>query len=191
MCGKFLLPDDRESLSMQALLATLRQRYGYELPADRMLIPGQLVPSYTAGGHMPLRWGVTFRQKQGLLTHLRAETALEKPFFRRALLGGGRCLIPAAAYFEWTMREAKKQRCRFSPPTAQPLYLAGVFLPGPSPDAPPQMALLTTAANASVQPFHHRMPLILPAERCRAYLRDPAQLESLLRSVPAPLQPAL
>ena len=71
------------------------------------------------------------------------------------------------------------------------LFLAGVLLPPAEPRGLPRALVLTTEANDSVRPFHHRMPLILPAEQCRPFLFRPECLEALLAQRPALLQPIL
>ena len=65
------------------------------------------------------------------------------------------------------------------------LALAGIWTAGR--DAPPTVAILTTAPNALVAPVHDRMPVILPPEVMDAWLdpaTEPPDLAPMLMSAP-------
>lgn len=194
MCGRYRLPSAEEnSPQAQRVLQAVRSLYS-QAPEERKegqedCLPGQALPAYTPNGPALVRWGLAMPGRRGNpLINLRAESALEKPFFRRALTGSGRCLFPAAAYQEGSK---DGQRLLFRPVAGGLLFLAGVLLPPAEPRGLPRALVLTTEANDSVRPFHHRMPLILPAEQCRPFLFRPERLEALLAQRPALLQPIL
>lgn len=102
----------------------------------------------------------------------RAETLLERPLFKGAVVGH-RCLVPADGFYEWQVRPGQKRK--------QPYFIrlcdeslfafAGLYT-GPSGDSPGTCVLITTAPNALMVPFHDRMPAILRPEDEAAWL-DP------------------
>ena len=102
----------------------------------------------------------------------RAETLLERPLFKGAVVGH-RCLVPADGFYEWQVRPGQKRK--------QPYFIrlcdeslfafAGLYT-GPSGDSPGTCVLITTAPNALMVPFHDRMPAILRSEDEAAWL-DP------------------
>lgn len=124
------------------------------------------------------------------MINARAETVAEKPAFRSAF-ASRRAVVPVTGFYEWQRTGGRSIPSYFAGADGEPLLLAGI-LGRPRPDAPadsalPTVAILTTRANATVAPIHDRMPVILPAERLRAWL-DPgiseADLEALLAPAP-------
>jgi len=164
--------------------------------------PSQAVPVVVArdGGRavQALSWG--FRpawmrdpQKPAPI-NARAETLLERPLFKGAVLGH-RCLVPADGFYEWQVRPGQKRN--------QPYYIrlrdeslfafAGLYT-GPSGSSPGTCVLITTAPNELMVPFHDRMPAILRPEDEAAWLdpelRQAEIVTSLLRSYPEELMVA-
>lgn len=150
--------------------------------------PGEIRPSALAPVLLPsgagsraalLRWG--FPTERSLIINARAETAAEKPLFRGSV-AAGRCLIPAAGFYEW---DADKRKYLFTLPGGAPLYMAGLtaVIGGE-----PRACILTTAANASVRETHGRMPLILTAAQRGPWLHEPSAAPELLRAVPPMLE---
>lgn len=91
----------------------------------------------------------------------RSETAAEKPFFRTSVRRR-RCLIPANGFYEWKQSGSPKQPWYFRLADAEIMAFAGLWdswiHDGKTLDT---FAILTTAANATLQPVHDRMPVIL------------------------------
>lgn len=103
----------------------------------------------------------------------RAETLIEKPFFRDAF-HQTRCLVPADGFFEWRTEDGKKQPYYFRLRSGEPMFLAGLWSRWHSQDQSREtFAIVVTSANPLVAPIHDRMPLILPPEEYRKWL-DPA-----------------
>ena len=119
------------------------------------------------------------------LINARAETASARPAFRAAWKARRRCLIPVEAFYEWTGRGASRQPWLIAMEDGHLFAMAALwerwtvregavlkgslseFAPG---DAIETFTLLTTAANATVAPVHHRMPVIVPPERFDPWL---------------------
>ncbi len=154
------------------------------------------------------------------MINVRAETILDKPTFKNALLKR-RCLIPATGFYEWRksdkqpffihaahdsggLQTASNATAEASVATtangiAMPsdptdfklLYLAGIteYWTGADGSYIQSCAIITTQANAVMQPIHDRMPVILSKEVVDSWLndsfKDPASLQSFLQPCPA------
>ena len=122
-----------------------------------------------------MRWG--FPVDGRLLINARAESALTQPTFAENM-ALRRCIIPASFFYEW---DADKNKFTFDLPHDQILFMAGCYRPEKDGS---HFVILTTAANASMEKVHDRMPLIFPEAKMEAYLTDDHALPSLLASAP-------
>ncbi|MDY5986416.1 SOS response-associated peptidase [Sporofaciens sp. SGI.106] len=101
-----------------------------------------------------MSWGFPQYQKKGLLINASAETALERKSFRDSVMHR-RCIIPAKQFYEW---DSDKNKVTFLRENQPVLFMAGFYDRFQDED---HFIILTTQANESVSPVHHRMPLIL------------------------------
>ncbi|PRX49070.1 putative SOS response-associated peptidase YedK [Prauserella shujinwangii] len=147
-----------------------------------------------------MRWGlVPFWAKDtsvgSRMINTRAETAKEKPAFRKAL-SRRRCLVPADGWFEWRAaaentgkggKKAPKEPFFMTTRDGSSLAFAGIWEtwrdPKGDPDDPPLVtcSVLTTDAIGQLADIHHRMPLVLPRQRWAGWLDpDRTDVEGLL-----------
>ncbi len=118
----------------------------------------------------------------------RAESLDQRPAFRDAFKTR-RCVVPADGFFEWTGAKAARQPIWFHRPDDGLILFAGLyeFWRPESVRWETTFAIVTTAANATVEPVHDRMPVILAEEAVDEWLyprrTDIAGLKDLL--VPA------
>lgn len=126
------------------------------------------------------RWGFPATQGKSLIINARVETVRYKSMFSNCL-DSGRCVIPAAGFYEW---DKSKNKFTFTRKQSDILYLAGICRQGEQED---QFVILTTQANASMERVHHRMPLILGKEQMQDWLMRDEQTDTLLRTVPMEL----
>jgi len=123
------------------------------------------------------------------MINARAETLAEKPSFREALRRR-RCLVVADGFYEWVKEGARKRPVWIHPREGGVLAFAGLFERWKDPEGSTveSCTIVTTAANGTMAPFHHRMPVILPPSAWDRWLdpapADPATLLPLL--VPSP-----
>jgi putative SOS response-associated peptidase YedK len=141
------------------------------------------------------------------MINARAETAPDKPAFRRAFRTR-RCLVPADGFYEWAAAapgvsdvgrttRAPKQPYFVHRTDGEPLALAGMWerwYPKDADgrdlsDAPPleTCTVITTEANALMHPVHDRMPVLLAPAMWDTWLdpdSDPDGLRPLLRPAP-------
>ncbi len=188
MCGRYTIEED-SSVDVRALYAELRVTHPHVTLKSGEIFPTDTVPLLCFGGeNRPLYpaagiWG--FPQGSGgarssIVINARAETAAERPMFRECLLRR-RCVVPTAGYFEWSRDKVKH---RFTLPDSPMTYLAGLWRPD---SAGARFVVLTTAANDSVMPIHHRMPVILPSDASEDWVKNTAFALRYLREVMPPL----
>jgi len=93
-----------------------------------------------------------------------------------------RCLIPAAAFYEWKATPAGKEPFAIARADGDPLAFAGIWEGWRAPDGEVlrTFAILTTTANREMSALHDRMPVILEREAWPVWLGeeegDPIQL---------------
>lgn len=130
---------------------------------------------------MTARWGLVPSWHKGSLQEWKAATfnarleeARDKPAFRN-VWRFGRCLVPAAGYFEWVGDKAPKQPHFIYPDGNEGiLWFAGLASRW---NGLLTCTIMTRAANERVCDLHHRMPVCLDLAEREAWLAgsdDPA-----------------
>ena len=118
----------------------------------------------------PAEWGFV-REGRPPLFNARAETAALKEAFRDAFVGG-RCVVPADGFFEWTSAGDDRRPFWIRRADGKLLLLAGLYEPaGPLQDGGWRFTVLTTNPNATIAPLHDRMPVILEPIDVATWLR--------------------
>jgi putative SOS response-associated peptidase YedK len=92
----------------------------------------------------------------------RAETVATSGMFRSAF-AERRCLVPAAAFYEWKAVVGGKQPYAIARADGQPMAFAGLWegFRGPEGDVTRTFTIITTDANATMMELHDRMPVVL------------------------------
>jgi putative SOS response-associated peptidase YedK len=92
----------------------------------------------------------------------RAETVASSGMFRNAF-AKRRCIVPAAAFYEWQTGPAGKTPYAIARADGDPMAFAGIWEGWRSPDGDivRSFAIVTTTANAQMAALHERMPVIL------------------------------
>lgn len=125
------------------------------------------------------------------MINARGETVAEKPAFRAAFRRQ-RCIIPAAAFYEWKTVGGRKIPHAITRRDGKPMAFAGLWSTWRDPATGETIrtaTIITTSANEVLAPLHDRMPVILPEESWDAWL-DPGfdnvgALRSMLGPCPA------
>lgn len=181
MCGRYQFTTAQWE-EIQQIVAQIQRRYG-----SGSWTPGEICPSSrapvlmeTAGEIAPrlMQWG--YPLPGTLVINARAESALTKPLFRESVKAR-RCLIPSTGFYEW---DAGKRKYLFTLPGEAPLYMAGLYDRREGAD---RYCILTTQANPSMRPIHHRMPLVVTREQGRQWLLDDQSAQAILALTPPAL----
>ncbi len=197
MCGRYSI-----TTAPEALRALFRFEEQPNLAPRFNVAPTQSVPVVRrdAEGHRrlsQLRWGLVPHWAKDLsigakMINARAETLAEKPAFRQAF-ARRRCLIPADGFYEWRAEKGDKgpkQPYRIEFAERRPFAFAGLWErwgereEGTRIDS---VTIITTDANETLRPLHHRMPVILEPESFEGWLDPEGEgdaLQALLRPYP-------
>ncbi len=115
----------------------------------------------------------------------RAESVREKPTYREAFRKR-RCIVPADGFYEWTGPKGDKVPHLFERRDGALLALAGLHESWRAKDGTETVnsfTIIVTAANAWMQSFHDRMPVILEEADFDTWLTGaPDTAAQLLRS---------
>ena len=124
-----------------------------------------------------MHWGFPQYQKKGLLINARAETALERRTFCDSVRHR-RCIIPAKHFYEW---DSDKNKITFFREDRPVLFMAGFYNRFQNEE---RFMILTTQANASVNPVHNRMPVVLDESELEDWVYDDKFTEYVLHKTP-------
>jgi putative SOS response-associated peptidase YedK len=191
MCGRFTLTADLETLQTQFGLTDTGQM---SLEPRYNIAPSQPIAVITNQDRHALqfyRWGLipSWAKEASIgnrMINARVETLHEKPSFRTALQQR-RCLIPADGMYEWVTEGRQKTPMHIYKADKAVFAFAGLWEIWRNPEGQPvySTTIITTAATGFMKTLHHRMPVILPAERYEAWLAEkpPAlpELQALLQ----------
>jgi putative SOS response-associated peptidase YedK len=142
-----------------------------------------------------LRWGlVPFWSNNARIAYstinAKAETLATSPTFREALKRR-RCLIPLDGFYEWqTINARSKQAYAVNLKNSNLFAVAGLWdrwKDNATGQALETFTLITTDPNELMEPFHNRMPVIVPAADYERWLApaDPERLPvDVLRPYP-------
>ena len=175
MCGRYFWKDEAED----AFLEDFPDLAG----VVRRLRAGDYTPGMSAAAIAAesgsgvraelLLWGFPGFDKGRLLINARSESVKDRPTFADSF-AGRRCALPAAGFYEW---DKKKEKVIFTLSDRPILYLAGIYRPYGDEN---RFVVLTRGANASMEPVHDRMPLILSGEEVLPWVSDAAKAGDIL-----------
>ena len=190
MCGRFMLQSPIDQIARLFDIdqrPNLRPRYNIAPTQETAVIrPG-------AGGARELamlRFGLVPRWADDpkiayKMINARGETVDRLPSFRDAY-AKRRCLIPTDGFFEWQTVDASgktpKQPYLIRRTDQNPFAFAGIHERWQSKDGSrtiESFAIVTTTANRTLAPIHHRMPVVLTPEAAGLWLdldHDPRPL---------------
>ncbi len=200
MCGRTTSTIPRDTL---AQVLEVDEVEAPELPLSWNVAPTQPVyaVALSSGGARrlrALRWGLVPHWAKGPgggsgLINARSETLAQKPAFR-SLVTSRRALLPVSGFYEWRRpqpgEQVPKQPFYFHPAGGGPLVLAGLWDLWRDAEGRPlrSCAIITTSANGTMAPVHHRMPVVVARDDWQEWLGPgplrPGRLERLLAAPP-------
>lgn len=183
MCGRFYV-DDETAREIEKIVGKTDETLKGLLPGD--IRPSDRACVLSADSHSGetkiqwQRWGFKGSQGRGLFINARCETAMDKKTFREGILSS-RIVVPAAGFYEWNREKEKNTFRRAGEPV---LFMAGL---SQYCDEENRFVILTTKANASMEPVHDRMPLILEPETIKEWLFNRWKTKEILKREPVAL----
>lgn len=191
MCGRYTVFTEEEIMEMIEIIAEVGKRFGKS--SMNALKTGEIFPTNLAPvmgmeenriAAKPARWGFPKWNGKGQIINARAETALERPMFRKSIMER-RCVIPSTGFYEWAHVEGKKKKDKYllRLPESSMLYMAGMtnIFKDASGNPFEAYCILTTAAVPSVARIHDRMPVILAADEQELWLKDDRFMSHVLK----------
>lgn len=187
MCGRYYIAQEDNDEEIARIIAILNQEptqasqvhYGEVFPSQMAPVIVTTPEGWTVKA---MKWGFPRVGGGGLVINSRSEKADVTPMFSRAVRER-RCLVPMSGFYEWrrTASGSKtKEKYAFSQADADAMFLAGVygsFGGGTANGGYDGFVILTQAADEQMQPYHHRMPVILATRQARhSWLFAPPQV---------------
>src|ERR1700737_1342539 len=185
MCGRITLTRPNfESIATELDVAPMNYR-GYPIFKPRYnLAPTDTLPILTRQkgqrGISPMTWGTTPENQRGIVINWRAESFPPR---------SPRCGVITDGFYQWSGPKEARQPHWFPRPDLALVVLAGVWKMQRQQDRTFAQAfvVLTTRANAVMEPIHDRMPVVLAESRLDEWMEaktpEPA-LRALLRPAP-------
>ncbi len=195
MCGRYTLRSNPSQIASTFGLDSVP-----ELPSRYNIAPTQDVAavrlSHESDGRewVLLHWGlIPSWAKEAKIGHrminARAETIAEKPSFRSAFTKR-RCLIVADGFYEWQKVDGNKQPYFIHRADDEPFAFAGLWEHWNAKGEEIQSCtIITTAANALMEPIHDRMPVILGNKDWPTWLDVEFKDKDLLKGLLKPCDP--
>ena len=194
MCGRYLITS-----TVEAIRHVFDVLESPNLQVRYNVAPTQQVPvirrAESGRELVQMRWGLVPSWAKDLsigakMINARAETVAEKPAFRSAFKQR-RCLLPADGFYEWKRADdGGKQPYWIRLDQDTPFAFAGLWEVWSDPEGTriETCTIITTTANQSLEPIHHRMPVIVAPSDFETWLAAPgddrASLQALLRPYP-------
>lgn len=177
MCGRFAITTPPDAV---------RAYFGYQelpnFPPRYNIAPTQPIPivrlNHVGNREFALvRWGLvpSWMKEVSLsqpMINARAETLLEKPSFKNAVVHR-RCLLPINGFYEWQRTKGLSPKPYYIQQKDGDLFaIAGIWEHWQGADGSEieSAAIITTDANETLKPIHHRMPVILDKAAQEAWL---------------------
>lgn len=104
-------------------------------------------------------WGIvpSWAKANQVVHNAKIETVMEKPTFKKAYVMH-RCAVPVSGFYEWQTQDHEKQPYWFHRMNNEVFFLCGFYYPQSNHQP---FVLLTTKAATWMQPYHHRMPVMM------------------------------
>lgn len=185
MCGRYYVDDDT-AIEIEKIVRDIdKKNCDASVLHARDIHPNDYAPVLVATqkkvGLGTMRWGYPGFDGTRIIFNARSETVIEKKMFREAV-ESRRIVVPAAGFYEWSRNKEKNVFFRSD---GKVLFMAGIYNRYSEED---RFTILTTQANASMEPVHDRMPLILESEEVFSWLFEGAKRIQILKKIPQLLE---
>lgn len=196
MCTRYFIEPEAVFQEMfgdvrsSALTLRMANAFSRQLKTSGEVFPTDIAPVIAPDRHgesavFPMVFGYSLPRSKGPLLNARVETAGEKPTFREGW-EKHRCIIPASYYFEWehlvlpSDQKKTDQKYMIQPSGDTETWLCGLYR---IEDGFPHFVILTREPGEELKWLHDRMPVILPKECVREWIRPDGKPEYLLEKM--------
>ena len=196
MCGRFRIqdqPSDEKLAELFQQAIEISLKLGAKMVTSGDVRPTDVAPVIApsarnrALGAFPMQWGFTHPKRGMLVFNTRMETAQEREMFAGSV-NDRRCLIPAAAYYEWKKIDPKrKERYAFKAEDGSPLFLAGLYIRTSDQHKLPCFTVLTQDADRTIRELHPRMPVLVPYSRAEEWLSPDTDFLGMIQNLRVPV----
>jgi putative SOS response-associated peptidase YedK len=176
MCSRYTLTHNREKIIKRfgvKMADNWKPRYNIA-PSQEMIVITNASPDKAS----LFRWGFipnwSNDEKVGFtMFNARAENILSKALFRESIRSK-RCLIPADGFYEWKKAGKNKTPFRVTLSSDEAFSFAGIWDSWERKDGEiiNTYSIITTTANELMQELNDRMPVILPKDLEKDWLRQ-------------------
>ncbi|MCL1830814.1 MAG: SOS response-associated peptidase [Oscillospiraceae bacterium] len=197
MCATYWLGDSID-IEITNVLAELNIRISYDtasednIYAETTIKTGDVYPKQLSGvitkldTEFALRfayWGFK-RDEKNVVYNSRADKVSSSYFWKSAYQNNRGFIVCDGFYENKRNEKGENIKYRFSYPTPEPIYIAAILTDSNVGEANENnyYSLITTTANSSVSPIHHRMPLILNKAQLYDWVTDIKLADNLLTS---------
>lgn len=218
MCARYTVFTEEEVFEIRSIIAEVSKKFGDGVVCKGEVRPTNTAPVLTMDGDRlaasPASFGFPKWNGKGVDINARTDTilsALDNPekrsMWRNPILTR-RCVVPSTGFYEWTYpavlepqislypveqkpnAKDPKVKLFFRRPNETMLYMAGMISTYVDKDGNTKDAfvILTTAANASMERFHDRMPVILSASEREDWISDEGFMRRVLARESAELE---
>lgn len=164
MCTAYEFGKRSGSFPVRMTKAAAEELHG--LAGLELVRPTLAAPVIDAEGRLALmRWGFS-RPFSHAVVNAR-EDKLQGAMWRESM-AERRCLIPAAAYYEWSGPKGSKRTHRFTHAEEEWLWIAGIW--EPHAELGSCFSMITTEPTGAVLGVHDRMPAVLLPEETERFL---------------------
>lgn len=188
MCGRFSLTHNREKITKRfnvEVSGEWKPRFNIA-PTQQSLV----ITNKNSAEAFLFRWGLipnwSLNENTGNnLINAKGETILSKSPFKQ-IIQSQRCLILADGFYEWKPEGKKKIPHRITLASDEMFAFAGIWDTWDNgDDVINTFTVITTAANDLVKEIHDRMPVILPKDQERTWIK-PSITESEITAILKP-----
>lgn len=127
------------------------------------------------------RWGFPGFEGKQIIFNARSESVLEKKMFKDSV-EHRRVVVPATLFYEWNRN---KEKNIFTREDQTVIFMAGIYSRFQDEH---RFVILTTQANASMEPVRDRMPLILEKSEIEPWIFSEKKTRDILQKVPCMLK---
>ncbi len=161
MCGRFYLDADLNDILQHFNVHQIRSvqlHTGEIFPTEQVAV----ITEQPERQLVNMRWGWEASFLKKTLINARAETLLDKEFYRESIRTR-RCIVPASGYYEWGMTGQGKQRYGIFVKDQPLIALAGLyqFQTTKAGEKISAVTIITKPAAHHIRSIHDRMPMML------------------------------